>query len=78
MIEFIVEGKIVAKQSAKFTKNGFAYTPAHIKEYSNWVRLCFKQKYPGFIPIDKPMSVEIFAFFLKFRKVLAKRKHSRH
>lgn len=47
MINFKIPGKVKAKQSFKIGKNGFKYTPADVKEYSNWVRLCFIDKYPN-------------------------------
>lgn len=62
-MEFVIQGKPVAKQSTKFCRNGFAYTPAHIKEYSNWVRLCFMQNFAGFEPLTVPLAIEIHAFF---------------
>ncbi len=46
-IEFEIKGKAKAKQSVKFTKSGMKYTPSDIKEYANWVRLCFINKYPA-------------------------------
>ena len=49
-IEFEIKGKVKAKQSVKFANmGGFTkkYTPADIKEYANWVRLCFINKYPA-------------------------------
>lgn len=46
-LEFEIQGKVKAKQSFKIGRNGFKYTPADVKEYSNWVRLCFMNKYPN-------------------------------
>ena len=48
-IKFEIPGKVKAKQSVKFANvGGFVkkYTPADVKEYANWVRLCFMKKYP--------------------------------
>lgn len=47
ILEFKIQGKVKAKQSVKFTKNGIKYTPSDIKEYANWVRLCFMNKHPA-------------------------------
>ncbi len=44
-IEFEIKGKVKAKQSVKFTNNGIKYTPSDIKEYANWVKLCFMSTY---------------------------------
>ena len=44
-IEFEIKGKVKAKQSIKFTTNGIKYTPGDIKEYANWVKLCFMNTY---------------------------------
>ena len=43
------------------------YTPNDIKEYSNWVKLCFVQKYPNWdiqTFKDKPLNVKIDVFML--------------
>lgn len=48
-IKFEIPGKVKAKQSLKFANvGGFMkkYTPTDVKEYANWVRLCFINKYP--------------------------------
>lgn len=44
-IKFEIKGKVKAKQSVKFTNNGIKYTPNDIKEYANWVKLCFMNTY---------------------------------
>lgn len=44
-IEFEIKGKVKAKQSVKFGRNGIKYTPGDIKEYANWVKLCFMSTY---------------------------------
>jgi Holliday junction resolvase RusA-like endonuclease len=65
IIEFEIQGKVKAKQSFKIGKNGFKYTPADVKEYANWVRLCFINKYPNWNIEqfkNKPLEVIIDAF----------------
>jgi len=65
-LKFKIDGKPVAKQSIKFTRSGMRYTPAHIAEYSNWVKLCFKQAYPDFMPdtlTDAPLCASIAVAF---------------
>lgn len=66
ILRFNIEGKVKAKQSFKIGHNGFKYTPADVKEYANWVRLSFKQKYPEHLPsifFEKQLSVTINAYF---------------
>ena len=63
---FKIDGKPIAKQSVKFTRAGVSYTPAHITNYSNWVKLCFKQAYPDFSASEfdnAPLKVVIFTAF---------------
>lgn len=50
LIKFEIPGKVKAKQSFKIGRNGFKYTPSDMKEYANWVRLCFKYVYPEHLP----------------------------
>lgn len=46
MFIFTIKGKVKAKQSVKFGRNGIKYTPADVKEYANYVKQCFKEAYP--------------------------------
>lgn len=64
---FEVEGQVKAKQSAKFAKIGNfvrAYTPADVKSYANWVKLCFKQAYPDFKPLEDAVKLKIEVYFM--------------
>ena len=61
-IEFFIKGKPKAKQSVKFTRKGIKYTPGDIKEYANWVRLCFLNSFPAWSALefkDKSLKVEL-------------------
>lgn len=63
---FEIPGKVKAKQSFKIGRNGFKYTPTEIKEYANWVRICFKEAYPKHLPsvfYNQQLNVVINAFF---------------
>ena len=61
-INFIIQGKVQAKQRPRF--NGkFAYTPKHTVEYENWIRTCFLDKYRGQKPLEKPLKVKIIAYY---------------
>ena len=65
-LEFTIPGKAVAKQSFRYTKDGRKYTDKDVKNYANWVRLCFQQAVPAHLPsvfFEKPLSIHIKAFF---------------
>jgi len=52
-MRFTFFGKPFAKQSTKFTRSGFAYTPAKIKTAENNIRVQAIQQLPkGFIPFQ--------------------------
>lgn len=64
-IEFKVKGKVKAKQSVKFGRNGIKYTPKDMIEYANLVKLSFINKYPAWEVAnfaDKPLKAEIDVF----------------
>lgn len=46
VLDFEVKGKVKAKQSVKFGRNGVKYTPADMVEYANHVRMSFINAYP--------------------------------
>lgn len=61
-LKFEVPGKVKAKQSVKFANiGGFTrkYTPADVKSYANWVRLCFQKTYPDNLPSAFPNDVAL-------------------
>ena len=79
-IEFEIKGKVKAKQSFKFNRNGIKYTPSDMIEYSNLVKMSFINKYPAWnteIFADNPLKVEINVYipipksFSKKKKALA-------
>ncbi len=57
-INFEVKGKVKAKQSVKFGKNGIKFTPRDIVEYANLVKLSFINKYPDWDINNSPMPFE--------------------
>lgn len=64
-IEFDIKGKVKAKQSVKFGRNGIKYTPSDMVEYANLVRLSFINKYPDWDInnfANKPLKAEITVF----------------
>ena len=68
-ISFEIPGKVKAKQSVKFANvGGFTkkYTPSDVKEYANWVRICFMESHPKHLPsvfYEQQLNVVINAFF---------------
>ena len=61
-INFIIQGKVQAKQRPRF--NGkFAYTPRETVAYENWVKTCYLEKYKGQRPLEKPLKVKIIAYY---------------
>lgn len=61
-LSFYIDGKVQAKQRPRLGKYG-TYTPAETKNYENWVKLCFINKYPNFKPLEKALKVKIFAYY---------------
>lgn len=75
-LNFEIPGKVKAKQSFKIGRNGFKYTPAVVKSYANWVRLCFQQKYPDWLPSmfhDKQLGMNIDVY-ISMPKSFSKKK----
>ncbi len=61
-INFIIQGKVQAKQRPRF--NGeFAYTPRETVAYENWVKTCYLEKYKGQRPLERPLKVKIIAYY---------------
>ena len=76
-IEFEIKGKVKAKQSVKFTTNGIKYTPSDIKEYANWVKLCFMSTYKTWNIqnfANKPLKV-IINVYMPIPKSFSKKKY---
>lgn len=60
--EFIVEGKVQAKQRPRFTGK-FVYTPKQTIEYENWVKTSYLNKYRGQPVLENALKVKIIAFY---------------
>lgn len=61
-IEFIIPGKVQAKQRPRF--NGkFAYTPKQTVEYENWVKSWYLEEYRGQEPLKNALKVKIIAYY---------------
>lgn len=63
-INFIVQGKVQAKQRPRFNRySGKTYTPNETIAYENWVKACYLEKYRGQKPLEKPLKVKIIAYY---------------
>ena len=62
-LSFEIPGKPGAKQRPRHTRNGHTYTPEETVNYENLVKVCFREKYPGFVPIDEAVVMDISAAF---------------
>ena len=64
-LNFTIKGKVKAKPSVKFGRNGTKYTPKDMVEYANLVRMSFINAYPDWHACnfeDKHLKVEINVF----------------
>lgn len=74
--DFVVEGKPVGKGRPRFKRIGNfvqTYTPANTAEYEKLVRLRFQNA--GGVITDKPVRVEITAFFAPPKSTRKKQRH---
>lgn len=62
-LSFIVPGVPKGKGRPRFTRDGHAYTDKNTTIYENLVKSQFCAKYPGWIPTDKCIGMEIYAYF---------------
>jgi len=73
-MRFTFFGKPFAKQSTKFTRKGFVYTPAKIKTAENNIRVQAIQQLPkGFIPFQGEVFVTKCHFIFAPPKSLRKK-----
>lgn len=62
---FIVPGTPRGKGRPRFVRQtGRTYTDDKTASYENLVKLAFSQKYPDWVPLDGPVSAQIFADFV--------------
>jgi Holliday junction resolvase RusA-like endonuclease len=67
MTEFIIEGKAIAKQRPRSSRNGHFYTPKNTKDFEKKVGLCYKA-IRGKNLLDKPVSIAITFYEKKPKK----------
>ena len=72
-LSFYIEGKVQAKQRPRLSRYS-TYTPEKTKNYENWVKLCFINKYPNFKPLEDALRVKIFAYYEIPKSTSKKRK----
>ena len=60
--EFIIAGKVQAKQRPRFTGK-FVYTPKQTIEYENWVKTSYLDKYSGQPIFENALKVKIIAYY---------------
>lgn len=56
---FSIPGAPVGKARPRVTRSGQAYTPAGTVSYENLVKLCFKQKYPDWVPTSEQVQMKL-------------------
>jgi Holliday junction resolvase RusA-like endonuclease len=62
-IKLIVPGEPIAKQRARVTRRGFAFTPAKTVHYETYIRELFATQYPSFEPLIGPVVLKVWAYF---------------
>lgn len=62
MISFFIPGKVQAKQSARFTRHGRAFTPEAMVSYENLVKMTAAEAMGGKPPTSGPVCVAIDIF----------------
>ena len=66
-LRFTIPGPPVAKGRPRVALRGgkvHGYTPAKTTSYEGAVRMAFTAAYPGFIPVDGPVSLYVTAYFM--------------
>jgi Holliday junction resolvase RusA-like endonuclease len=63
MIKLTIPGLPCAKQRARVTRRGFAFTPAKTVHYETFIRELFAVQYPGFEPLTGPIVLKVWAYF---------------
>ncbi|WP_291401708.1 RusA family crossover junction endodeoxyribonuclease [Acidaminobacter sp.] len=60
MLKFYIPGRPQAKQRARVTKTGHAYTPKETVNYENYVKWCFSKEYPDHTPYEGALGMDIY------------------
>lgn len=63
MIKLIVPGCPIAKQRARVTRRGFAFTPSKTVHYETYIRELFAVQHPAFEPLTGPIVLKVWAYF---------------
>lgn len=71
-MKITIQGKVQAKQRPRWGRYN-TYTPEKTKNYENWVKLSFINRYPNFKPLENELAVSIKAYF-EIPKSVSKKK----
>jgi Holliday junction resolvase RusA-like endonuclease len=63
MIKLTIPGVPVAKQRARVTRRGFAFTPSKTVHYETYIQELFAVQYPAFEPLTGPVVLRVWAYF---------------
>lgn len=85
MMRFTVPGQPVGKARARVVLNrgkARAFTPDKTARFENLVRLAFTEKYPGHVPIEGPIALQVTAYFeppksMRFKGVVELTPHTK-
>ena len=78
-LNFTIDGKAKPKQSFRYTRQGFKYTPRDVKQYASDIQLAFYAAYPKWLPsmfFEKPLRVEL-SVYISMPKSFSKIKKQR-
>lgn len=73
MIIFEIPGEAVGKERPRTTKRGFTYTPAKTRDYEEFVRFKFREKYKG-QPTTEAVWVSIIVWIVPAKSWSKKKK----
>ena len=62
-LTIVVPGPPVGQGRPRFTRRGFAYTPPKTRTHAAYIKAMFAQKYPGHMPLEGPVEMEVIVVF---------------
>lgn len=63
VLTFTVPGEPVGKARPRMTRAGHTYTPGKTVSYENLVKLCFRNVYPNWVPVEDKITVALHAYY---------------
>lgn len=73
MIELTIPGEPVGKARARVTQHG-TYTPAKTVNYEALVKQIFAASYPGWVPVEGPLTMRVIAYYAITQSTSAKQR----